>query len=170
MSWASDVASWQQEHNTEPSSLLIACSDGPGYYLYHLDYDVFLQGDRIDDEIETLIAPQTPHLLTHAKVYSVGEKYLIGGLKALALQKFEAAAKKPGKTNDLLNAAREAYTFTIETDRGLRDAVIAAFYAHSDLLKQEEVQDLFRDLNMLAFDLLMYVKGKYGILGRAPVY
>jgi len=101
-------------------------------------------------------------LLTHAKVYSLGEKYLIDGLKALALQKFETAAEKHWQKDDFLNAAREAYTSTIETDRGLKDAVTAAIYAHSDLLGQEEVQNVFRELNTLAYDLLMYVYKEKG--------
>ncbi len=130
------------------------------HYFYHLDYDTSPRGDQGGDgneTSETPDAPQAPCLLTHAKVYSIGEKYLISGLKSLALEKFEAAAKEHWGRTDFLNAVREAYSSTLETDRGLKNAVIAALYKHSDLLDQEEGQQVFQELHMLAYDVLMYV-------------
>jgi hypothetical protein len=35
------------------------------------------------------LADRVPHLLLHAKMYAAAERYQIGGLKALALDKFK---------------------------------------------------------------------------------
>ncbi|KKZ63843.1 hypothetical protein EMCG_01850 [[Emmonsia] crescens] len=135
-------------------------------YFYHLDYNIFPQGNKMDSPnsgSEIFEVPQTYSSLTiHAKVYCLGEKYLINSLKALALQKFKATAREHWDVNDFLEAAKQAYTSTIETDRGLRDAVIAVLYDHSELLDREEAQIVFKELNMLTYEFLiyMYIHGK----------
>ncbi|KAB8213198.1 hypothetical protein BDV33DRAFT_210440 [Aspergillus novoparasiticus] len=133
-------------------------------YFYHLDYNVFSQENGMDSQnpgSEMFEVPQAhSSLTTHAKVYCLGEKYLISSLKALALQKFKATAREQWDVNDFLEAAKQAYTSTIETDRGLKDAVIAVLYDHSELLDREEAQFVFKELNMLTYDLLMYIHGK----------
>ncbi|KAE8384180.1 hypothetical protein BDV23DRAFT_189479 [Aspergillus alliaceus] len=133
-------------------------------YFYHLDYNVFSQENGMDSQnprSEIFEVPQAHSSLTiHAKVYCLGEKYLISSLKALALQKFKATAREQWDVNDFLEAAKQAYTSTIETDRGLKDAVIAVLYDHSELLDREEAQFVFKELNMLTYDLLMYIHGK----------
>jgi len=129
-------------------------------YFYCLDYDVFSQGQQPDNgnnKLQVLEKSRPPLLSTHAKVYAIGEKYLIGGLKALALRKFNAAITTHWARDDFLEAVREAYGSTPDTDRGLRNSVIAAIHAHSELLKQEQVQSVLKEFNVLAYDLLMYV-------------
>jgi hypothetical protein len=125
------------------------------HYFYYLDYDILPRGSQMD----TSTWP-CPHLTTHAKVYSLGEKYLIGGLKAVALQKFDAAAKAHWDITDFLGAAKEAYTSSAGTDRGLKDAIISIVSGRSELLDEEEVQNAFQELDMLAYDLLMLLRQK----------
>ncbi|KAJ9129702.1 hypothetical protein NKR23_g12480 [Pleurostoma richardsiae] len=127
-------------------------------YFYCLDYDVFSQGQQPDNgnnKLQVLEKSRPPLLSTHAKVYAIGEKYLIGGLKALALRKFNAAITTHWARDDFLEAVREAYGSTPDTDRGLRNSVIAAIHAHSELLKQEQVQSVLKEFNVLAYDLLI---------------
>ncbi|EON61622.1 hypothetical protein W97_00837 [Coniosporium apollinis CBS 100218] len=102
---------------------------------------------------------QSPNLIIHAKVYALAEKYNITALKALALEKFAVEAGTFWNSTEFSQAAYEAYTSTIESDRGLRDVVVGTLYQHPEMLSKKDVQDVVRDLN-LAYDLLMYVREK----------
>lgn len=95
-------------------------------------------------------------LLIHANVYVHVDKYFVNNLKDLIIEKYNAATKQHQGRNDFIEAAREAYTNTLETNRGLKDAVVEAIYEHSDILKLE-VQQVIRDLHILSYDLLMYI-------------
>ncbi|KAF5989217.1 amino acid transport gap1 [Fusarium coicis] len=98
----------------------------------------------------------TQNLHLHAKVYALGEKYGIKPLKALALRKFEAEAPFRIHTDDFLEAIREAYTSTIETDRPLRDAVVAILRSNKNLLKKDSVKAVLKDPGLgLSFDIVM---------------
>ncbi|EXK28680.1 hypothetical protein FOMG_15139 [Fusarium oxysporum f. sp. melonis 26406] len=98
------------------------------------------------------IPPANLHL--HAKVYALGEKYGIQPLKALALRKFESEAQFHLHSDDFLQGIREAYTSTVETDRPLRDAVVAILRSNKGLLKNESVKEVLKETG-LGFDLLM---------------
>ncbi|EFQ30850.1 uncharacterized protein GLRG_05994 [Colletotrichum graminicola M1.001] len=89
-------------------------------------------------------------LLLYAKVYVITEKYAINSLKDLA------------DDGDFLDAAGEAYTSIIETDRGLRDVIMEVFAKHEDLLDRDEAKTLVMRLGSLAYDLLVhfYREGK----------
>ncbi|PNP79249.1 hypothetical protein FNYG_07325 [Fusarium nygamai] len=98
----------------------------------------------------------TQNLRLHAKVYALGEKYGIQPLKALALRKFETEAPFRLHTDDFLEAIREAYTSTIETDRPLRDAVVAILRSNKHLLKKDCVKGVLKDPGLgLSFDMVM---------------
>ncbi|KAH7200937.1 hypothetical protein BKA60DRAFT_500127 [Fusarium oxysporum] len=103
-------------------------------------------------------APQRPihpeNLHLHAKFYALGEKYGIQPLKAPALRKFESEAQFHLHSDDFLQGIREAYTSTVETDRPLRDAVVAILRSNKDLLKKESVKEVLKETG-LGFDLLM---------------
>lgn len=98
------------------------------------------------------IPPANLHL--HAKVYALGEKYGIQPLKALALRKFESEAQFHLHSDDFLQGIRQAYTSTVETDRPLRDAVVAILRSNKGLLKKESVKEVLKETG-LGFDLLM---------------
>ncbi|KAK1948716.1 hypothetical protein LY78DRAFT_622784, partial [Colletotrichum sublineola] len=97
-------------------------------YFYRLDYQQSLDSNS---------HPQSPEqrhnctdlsgLFLHAKVYAIAEKYVIGGLKDLAVSKFRTAAETTWDAGDFLDAASVAYTSTIETDWGLRDVILEVF-------------------------------------------
>ncbi|KAK3693262.1 hypothetical protein B0T22DRAFT_369871 [Podospora appendiculata] len=97
-------------------------------------------------------------LVTHAKVYALAEKYMIRGLKAVALRQFKAAATVSLDINDFLQATWEVYTSTIDDDRGLRDVVVETLYKNSQWLDKEEVRDVVKGLGALTYDLITYLR------------
>ncbi|KAK3946535.1 hypothetical protein QBC32DRAFT_225916, partial [Pseudoneurospora amorphoporcata] len=130
------------------------------HYLYHFDYDVRLQHERSGydglemDGYETNVnEPAADALLTHAKIYALAEKYLIRGLKALALRQFKAAATVSLDIDDFLGAALVVYKSTIEDDRGLRDVVVETLSKHSEWLDEEKVRDVLKELGALTYDI-----------------
>ncbi|KAK2777408.1 BTB/POZ domain-containing protein, partial [Colletotrichum kahawae] len=127
-------------------------------YFYLLDYRRSLYTDSLlqSPELEPSKAESITCLLLHAKVYSIAEKYAVDGLKDLAVAKFKDAAAQAWEPNDFLCAATEAYTSTIDTDRGFRDAVIEIFAVHEDLLDDEEAKTTIKSLGSLPYDLLLY--------------
>lgn len=136
------------------------------HYLYHFDYDLRLQhdhsyvdGSKTDGDGTDVTEPVRDPLVTHAKVYALAEKYLIRGLKAVALRQFKAAATASLDINDFLQAAWEVYTSTIDDDRGLRDVVVETLYKHSQWLDKEEVRDMVKRLGALTYDLVIYMRG-----------
>ncbi|KAK1711274.1 uncharacterized protein BDZ83DRAFT_119612 [Colletotrichum acutatum] len=127
-------------------------------YFYLLDYRQSLYTDSLlqSPELEPSKAESITCLLLHAKVYTIAEKYAVDGLKDLAVAKFKDAAAQAWEPNDFLCAATEAYTSTIDTDRGFRDAVIEIFAVHEDLLDDEEAKTTIKSLGSLPYDLLLY--------------
>jgi BTB/POZ domain len=124
-------------------------------YFYLLDYDLSqpIESDNIDGT-----HPAPPLILVlHAQIYTVAEKYMVDGLKALAMEKFTQATANHWDANDFLEAAREAYTSTIDSDKGLRDIIVKVFYTHQrSLLDKEEAVQLLIDVPLLAVHLLKY--------------
>ncbi|KAK3682379.1 hypothetical protein B0T22DRAFT_501790 [Podospora appendiculata] len=91
-------------------------------------------------------------------VYALAEKYMICGLKAVALRQFKAAATVSLDINDFLQATWEVYTSTIDDDRGLRDVVVETLYKNSQWLDKEEVRDVVKGLGALTYDLIIYLR------------
>ncbi|EXL72097.1 hypothetical protein FOPG_12251 [Fusarium oxysporum f. sp. conglutinans race 2 54008] len=96
------------------------------------------------------------NLCLFAKVYALGEKYGILGLKAIALGKFEILAKGHLQTEDFRLAVQEVYTSTIDHDRGLRDVVVCTVEENIGLLNDEAFEAVVKYSN-LGHDLLMKI-------------
>ncbi|KAJ0270617.1 hypothetical protein CBS470a_013457 [Colletotrichum nupharicola] len=120
-------------------------------YFYLLDYQQSLYSDSTSQspELEDTNSTHISCLLLHAKVYAATEKYAIGNLKDLAVAKFKTTAIQDWDPTAFLDAATEAYTSTIDTDRGLRDAVIEVFAAHKDLLYEDKAKVVVERLGLL---------------------
>ncbi|KAI5927103.1 BTB/POZ protein [Camillea tinctor] len=136
------------------------------YYFYHLTYhincpknqkqsDDYSTDDYSTDE--TIIPPKTSDILTHAKVYSLAEKYLIEGLKKLAFERFKTAIETNWDFQDFRDAIWEVYTSTVDADKGLRDIIVATLWKRPWMLGKKEIQDLLKELGSLSFDLLMHI-------------
>lgn len=113
-------------------------------------------------DIPRLAMQRPSDLVVHAKVYGLAEKYLIGGLKDLAVKKFKTAAQKECPIDSFFEAAEEVYTSTIDTDRGLRDVVVTILYNHKQMLDHGKSQTALKTLDALTYDLLMYVYRESG--------
>ncbi|KAH8724448.1 hypothetical protein GQ44DRAFT_279411 [Phaeosphaeriaceae sp. PMI808] len=104
-------------------------------------------------------AVQKVHLVTHAKVYAIAEKYGIAGLKVLARQKFAQELDLHLDSTDFPDACQEAYESTFHTDRGLRDVIIQAFRANPGLSLRQDVELAVRETPGLAFELFKMASG-----------
>jgi hypothetical protein len=112
-----------------------------------------------------IIIPGTPEqLLIHAKMYEIGDKYQISGLKDLSKFKFELACARFWDDGVFAQAAGHAFSTTPEEDEGLRRIVVKTISEHIGLLKKGEVGKLMEEFNGLAFGLLMEKAEKCGWL------
>ncbi|KAJ4127771.1 hypothetical protein NW768_008044 [Fusarium equiseti] len=98
-----------------------------------------------------------PDFVLHTKIYALGEKYEIKDLKALALQKFAYEATIYHSYHSFCHGAKEAYTCTVDEDRGMRDVVVDTVLKNRYLLDQWSFQQIVKKTD-LGFDLLMRLK------------
>lgn len=113
--------------------------------------------DAVEEEPEADMGKA--HLVTHAKVYAIAEKYGIAGLKTLARKKFAHQIELHIASDELPEACQEAYETTVDTDRGLRDIVIQAFRTHPELSLRKDVELAVRETPGLAFELFRMASG-----------
>ncbi|KAH8701349.1 hypothetical protein GQ44DRAFT_732969 [Phaeosphaeriaceae sp. PMI808] len=112
-------------------------------------------------------APQPPdadasQLMVHARMYEVGDKYNVAGLKQLALLKFDRACAKYWDDELFAPAACHALSTTMEHDKGLRDVVSYVISEHMELLNKPEVEALLNEFNGLAVQVLKMSATKLG--------
>ncbi|KAI6289622.1 hypothetical protein MCOR27_000118 [Pyricularia oryzae] len=131
-------------------------------YLYLLDYKPAY--DPSFQFAESKQNASAPDLLLHTKMYAIADNYAIAGLKALAVVKFKSSAGEAWNIKDFLDAAIEAYSSTVETDRDMRNAVVQMFARRKELLELDEVKNLVRKLDQLAYDLLLHFHNERRIL------
>ncbi|KAF2264147.1 hypothetical protein CC78DRAFT_247632 [Lojkania enalia] len=102
---------------------------------------------------------ENPHLVTHAKVYAIAERYGIPGLKSLARKKFAQQLELHFGSSEFPEACQEAYETTVDTDRGLRDVIIQSFRSHPELSLRKDVESAIRETPGLAFELFRMASG-----------
>jgi hypothetical protein len=113
--------------------------------------------------------PLASQLCLHAKVYALGEKYGIRGLKKAAKGKFESEIESGTVgIDDFAEAAEEVYTSTISDDRGLRDVVVKIIEQDILLLDHVVVQEAMRATD-LALDVLLYMSQGMRSLARFKI-
>ncbi|KAF5556556.1 kelch repeat BTB domain-containing protein [Fusarium mexicanum] len=96
-------------------------------------------------------------LSLHAKVYGLGEKYRIEGLKKEAQRKFESEIQSGNVgVDDFAEAVEEVYTSTVSDDRGLRDVVVKMIELDVLLLDHAVVREVMRATEF-ALDVLLYM-------------
>ncbi|KAM0082320.1 hypothetical protein ACKRZS_005479 [Fusarium odoratissimum] len=118
----------------------------------------FVGNRRVKGMVPKLAARIGPssNLCLFAKVYALGEKYGIPGLKAIALGKFEILAKGHFQTDGFRLAVQEVYASTIDHDRGLRDVVVCTIEENIGLLNDEAFEAVVK-YSDLGHDLLMKI-------------
>lgn len=127
-------------------------------YLYKLDYDdsqVFLPGGLSNEEVAN-----TP-LLVNVIMYTMGDKYGIGGLKKVAETKFDEAVTGLTSPLDFLLVVAEVYESTPEEDRGLRDvAVRHAILNHKGLAISKKFRAVVAKVPQFACDIIAWKSEK----------
>ncbi|EAT89735.2 hypothetical protein SNOG_03004 [Parastagonospora nodorum SN15] len=122
-------------------------------------FDQFAIDELEGEQSEPELAMQSAHLVTHAKVYAIAEKYGIAGLKVIAQQKFVQELDLHLDSPDFPEACQEAYESTFHTDRGLRDVIVQAFRANPGLSLRPDVEMAVRETPGLAFELYRMASG-----------
>jgi hypothetical protein len=104
------------------------------------------------------------HLLLHAKMYEMGDKYDVVGLKQLAREKFIRACTRYWDSKHFGPAVHHAFNTTPDEDQGLREVVNSVVAQHIELLNKPEIEILAKELNGFTFGLL---KARAAALGWA---
>lgn len=100
------------------------------------------------------LATKEPHLVLHARIYAAGAKYGIGGLKALALDKFKIQCTRHWDSVELPEAIHVVYSSTPPGDKDMREAVADTLGWHGRLLDKPEIEIAIMEINGLAYELL----------------
>ena len=100
------------------------------------------------------LATKEPHLILHARMYAAAERYGIGGLKALSLDKFKIQLTRHWDAVELAEAIHVVYSSTPPTDKDMREAVADTLGWHGRLLDKPEIEVAILEINGLAYELL----------------
>lgn len=92
-------------------------------------------------------------LPVNALMYTMADKYEIEHLKALAMTKFEQAAREKFSAEAFAHAAHLVFS-TLTTDDGLRKIVVSTLNRHRNLIKYEAVANLLKSENEMAWSLI----------------
>jgi len=120
------------------------------HYFYHHDYPSKFATDH---DHNALTAENTAQgvLAVHSKMYAMGEKYQIPGLKALAVRKYGSGWLS---TSAGFNTAIViAYMSTPETDRHLREVIVDILSRDKWLAKRDVVCQTVKEIPELLYDL-----------------
>lgn len=100
------------------------------------------------------LATKEAHLILHARMYAAAEKYGIGGLKALALDKFKIQLTRHWDAVEFAEAIHVVYSSTPPSDKDMREVVADTLGWHGRLLEKPEIEVAILDINGLAYELL----------------
>ncbi|KAG5775230.1 hypothetical protein H9Q73_011095 [Fusarium xylarioides] len=102
-------------------------------------------------------SPSSSQLCLQAKVYALGEKYGMQGLKNAAKGAFESEIQSGNVgIDDFAEAVEKVYTSTVSEDRGLRDVVVKMIEQDILLLDHVVVREVMRATDF-ALDVLLYM-------------
>jgi hypothetical protein len=119
-------------------------------YFYHHNYPSPFPTQRDQSKLTTDVITKGI-LIIHAKMYAMGEKYQVPGLKALAVNKFRACWYK---TNSGLGTAIVvAYMSTPETDQPLREMVVDMLVRSPWMPKTEVLDETIKRIPELVYAL-----------------
>lgn len=127
---------------------------------FYKDSELDYATSETDEEICEAKQAQL-RMLNNVDVYALAEKYNLPGLKELAAKKFRRdACKCPLK--GLAAIARETYTSTPSSDRGMRDLVIQICETHLDqIMEARDLEVVMEENEDFGADMFKVVRGKY---------
>jgi hypothetical protein len=120
--------------------------------------------DFICDKCNPVLVPagEADQLVFHAKMYEIGDRYNVVGLKDLSKEKFQGACTKFWDDPKFAEAAHYAFSTTPDNDKGLRKIVSETLVKHMQLLKKPEIESLMTEFNGLALGILLAKADKNG--------
>ena len=145
-------------------------------FLYHHDYEapaVFVSAESANERAKPMglsLPPLVPsgdcNVLMHAKMYTLGSKYMIESLKAIALQKFTEAVKYAWNHPDFIVAVRVVYTTTPHSDKGLREVALRTLLDHSAILsRKDDLEACICSMDGLAYEMFRIVVKRFAPSG-----
>ncbi|CAI9629748.1 unnamed protein product [Alternaria burnsii] len=96
-------------------------------------------------------------LLVHSKMYAIGDKYDVAGLKQLARTKFSIVCMSLWNDEAFVQAAEHALNSTPDSDVGLREVLCRTIVSHIELLNKPAVADLLDKHTKFMFKVLRHV-------------
>ncbi|KAL8790913.1 MAG: hypothetical protein Q9213_000338 [Squamulea squamosa] len=116
------------------------------HYLYNCDYHEPDDGE---------ICRDTGKLAVNATMYTIGDRFLLNGLKDLAKAKFAAALPDGWNKENLLDIIRFIYDNTLSDDRGLRECLLPILTQHKDSLRSDSAfMDVVKNYGEFAIDVI----------------
>jgi hypothetical protein len=94
-------------------------------------------------------------LLTHSKMYTIGDKYDVPGLKELAKGKFQSVCVRFSESEDFVVAAEHAFSTTMDDDEGLRKIVRDILMARKGMLVRPNVKAFLMKEPELMYEILI---------------
>jgi hypothetical protein len=103
----------------------------------------------------------TSSLQLNARVYAIADKYGVEGLKSLAQHKFEVRLHEIDLETDVFAVINEVYSSTPNSDRRLRDLIVAKMYSEIKFwVMQEAFLNCFHHSSDFCKDLFQYTVHK----------
>lgn len=100
-------------------------------------------------------------LLFNVKMYVIGDKYDIPGLRVLATEKYQTCVDSNWNSSMFSQSAQYLWDNTMETDRPLRNAVATAAHTSlEELLDRGEFGDILKNNASFCFDVLKLNMGR----------
>ncbi|RYN37615.1 hypothetical protein AA0119_g11868 [Alternaria tenuissima] len=96
-------------------------------------------------------------LLVHSKMYAIGDKYDVAGLKELACKKFSPIGMSLWNNEAFVQAAEHVLNSTPDSDVGLREVLCQTIVSHIELLNKPAVADLLDKHTKFMFKVLRRV-------------
>ncbi|KAG9842764.1 hypothetical protein KCU98_g8109, partial [Aureobasidium melanogenum] len=128
------------------------------HYLYHLDYlevetAEVKERNRLEENFDETHVLKEGLLIDHAKMYAMGDKYGVSGLKDLALRKYQEAYEHTSE--GFANSMIVIYTSTIDNDMDLRNVIIKILSKDmNNLMSKPQINQNVKDLPLLSHTLL----------------
>ncbi|KAF1945593.1 hypothetical protein EJ02DRAFT_368897 [Clathrospora elynae] len=98
-------------------------------------------------------------LSTHAKLYSIAEKYFVKGLKVTVREKFKACLNSSFAGKTFYHAAEIVFSTTSDTDTGLRELVAKRVFEEKEkygLDANEDLNEALKAIPDLAYWVMRY--------------
>lgn len=132
-------------------------------FFYSMNYD-----DEIPEETGCETGPPISLLQLHARMFALGDRYDIPGLRDLAVKKYSSRAAVPGVPLELLESIYDVYKGTPASVRQLRDT--AGVLVRKNLPKMLDEAAVATAYEEVLTEVPEFMKELLGIYVKAPLY